>query len=54
VRPNSFPQNNVEELYSLFRFLNIRPLNDWHEFDEKINKPMKGGASTAPMKRLQV
>ncbi|KII91481.1 hypothetical protein PLICRDRAFT_51622 [Plicaturopsis crispa FD-325 SS-3] len=47
-------QNNVEELYSLFKFLRIRPLNDWAEFNESINKPVKAGKTVRAMKRLQV
>lgn len=47
-------QNNVEELYSLFKFLGIRPLNDWDEFNRTINKPVKSGKSVRAMKRLQV
>ncbi|KAI0320422.1 SNF2 family N-terminal domain-containing protein [Amylostereum chailletii] len=47
-------QNNVEELYSLLKFLRIRPLNDWQTFNEQINKPVKSGKSTRAMKRLHV
>ncbi|KAL6306911.1 SNF2 family N-terminal domain-containing protein [Sparassis latifolia] len=47
-------QNGVEELYSLIKFLRIRPLNDWAEFNEHIAQPIKGGRATAAMKRLQV
>jgi SNF2 family DNA or RNA helicase len=47
-------QNNVEELYSLFKFLRIRPLNDWDHFNTHINKPVKSGKSARAMKRLQV
>lgn len=48
-------QNDVAELYSLIKFLRIKPLNDWPTFNEKIAQPVKTGrgASTA-MKRLQV
>ncbi|KAF9153044.1 hypothetical protein BG015_004223 [Linnemannia schmuckeri] len=34
-------QNSVNELYSLIRFLNIRPYCDWDEFRNKISNPMK-------------
>ncbi|KAK3845402.1 MAG: SNF2 family N-terminal domain-containing protein [Linnemannia gamsii] len=34
-------QNNIDELYSLIRFLNIRPYCDWDEFRNKISTPMK-------------
>lgn len=47
-------QNNVEELYSLLKFLRIRPLNDWQTFNEQINKPVKSGRSVTAMKRLHV
>lgn len=48
-------QNSVDELYSLLKFLHIRP---WHEFDKfnyDVAQPIKKGvrAGTA-MKRLQV
>lgn len=45
----------MTELYSLIKFLRIKPLNDWPTFNEKIAQPVKSGrgASTA-MKRLQV
>ncbi|KAI0299413.1 SNF2 family N-terminal domain-containing protein [Multifurca ochricompacta] len=47
-------QNNVEELYSLLKFLRIKPLNDWQTFNEQINKPVKSGRSVRAMKRLHV
>jgi SNF2 family DNA or RNA helicase len=47
-------QNSVEELFSLIKFLQIRPLNDWHEFNDKIAKPVKSGRSVRAMKRLHV
>ncbi|KAL5520694.1 hypothetical protein ACEPAF_2696 [Sanghuangporus sanghuang] len=47
-------QNNVEELYSLLKFLRIRPLNNWETFNNQINKPVKSGKSIRAMKRLQV
>jgi SNF2 family DNA or RNA helicase len=47
-------QNNVEELYSLLKFLRIKPLNDWQTFNEQINKPIKSGRSVGAMKRLHV
>lgn len=47
-------QNNVEELYSLLKFLRIKPLNDWQTFNEQINKPLKSGRPAAAMKRLHV
>ncbi|EJD52040.1 hypothetical protein AURDEDRAFT_98801 [Auricularia subglabra TFB-10046 SS5] len=47
-------QNNVEELYAFFKFLRIRPLNDWGTFNETINKPVRTGRSARAMKRLQI
>lgn len=47
-------QNNVEELYSLIKFLRIRPLNEWHTFNEQIAKPVKGGRPGRALKRLHV
>ncbi|KZW00364.1 hypothetical protein EXIGLDRAFT_761716 [Exidia glandulosa HHB12029] len=47
-------QNNVEELYAFFKFLKIRPLNDWPTFNESINKPVKAGRTARAMKRLQI
>jgi SNF2 family DNA or RNA helicase len=47
-------QNSVEELYSLIKFLQIRPLNDWITFNDQIAKPVKSGRSVRAMKRLQV
>ncbi|KAH7929303.1 hypothetical protein BV22DRAFT_1110033 [Leucogyrophana mollusca] len=47
-------QNTVDELYSLIKFLRIRPLNDWQTFNEQISKPVKSGRSVRAMKRLQV
>ena len=47
-------QNSVEELFSLIKFLQIRPLNDWQTFNNQIAKPVKTGRSVRAMKRLQV
>ncbi|KAF8266996.1 P-loop containing nucleoside triphosphate hydrolase protein [Lactarius quietus] len=47
-------QNNVEELYSLLKFLRIKPLNEWQTFNEQISKPLKSGRSAVAMKRLHV
>jgi SNF2 family DNA or RNA helicase len=47
-------QNTVLELYSLFRFLRIRPLDDWDLFRDRIQKPMNGGQVGLVMKRLHV
>lgn len=47
-------QNNIEELYPLFAFLRIRPLNDWDYFKNTISKPVKEGRTKLAMKKLQV
>jgi SNF2 family DNA or RNA helicase len=48
-------QNDVTELYSLLRFLRIKPYNDWTTFNEQIAKPVKSGrGGSRAMKRLQV
>lgn len=47
-------QNSVEDLFSILKFLRIKPLNDWPHFNETIVKPVKAGRSTLAMKRLQV
>ncbi|KAK5047543.1 hypothetical protein LTR84_006640 [Exophiala bonariae] len=34
-------QNNVEEMYSLVKFIRIRPYNDWQKFSKDIAGPLK-------------
>lgn len=34
-------QNNVDDLYSLFRFLRVDQLQDWPYFQRTISKPLK-------------
>ncbi|KAF9437261.1 hypothetical protein BGZ76_001426 [Entomortierella beljakovae] len=34
-------QNNIDELFSLIRFLKIKPYCEWDEFRDKISTPMK-------------
>jgi SNF2 family DNA or RNA helicase len=47
-------QNNVDELYSLIRFLAIKPYCDWDEFRNKISTPMKRTKQYGPaMQRVQ-
>ncbi|KAK3829267.1 MAG: SNF2 family N-terminal domain-containing protein [Benniella sp.] len=47
-------QNNVEELFSLIRFLAIKPYCDWDEFRTKIATPMKKTKQYGPaMQRVQ-
>jgi SNF2 family DNA or RNA helicase len=50
----SLPQNNVEELFSLFQFLRARPFDDWQVFRERIAAPVKEGRTKMAMKRLHV
>ncbi|KAJ3980544.1 SNF2 family N-terminal domain-containing protein [Lentinula detonsa] len=50
-------QNDVTELYSLLKFLRIKPFSSWERFNEQIAKPVKSGngrGANRAMKRLQV
>ncbi|KAH7871361.1 SNF2 family N-terminal domain-containing protein [Lentinula edodes] len=48
-------QNDVTELYSLLKFLRIKPFSVWERFNEQIAKPVKNGrGANRAMKRLQV
>ncbi|TFK32090.1 SNF2 family N-terminal domain-containing protein [Crucibulum laeve] len=48
-------QNNVTELYSLIKFLRIKPLSTWETFNEQIAKPVNSGRNAGrAMSRLQV
>ncbi|KAF9467200.1 SNF2 family N-terminal domain-containing protein [Collybia nuda] len=48
-------QNSVVELYSLIKFLRIKPLSNWDTFNTQIAKPVKTGrGANRAMKRLQV
>ncbi|KIK68310.1 hypothetical protein GYMLUDRAFT_68180 [Collybiopsis luxurians FD-317 M1] len=48
-------QNDVTELYSLIKFLRIKPFSSWDKFNEQIAKPVKSGrGANRAMKRLQV
>jgi SNF2 family DNA or RNA helicase len=50
-----FRQNNVTELYSLIKFLRIKPLSNWDTFNTQIAKPVNTGkGASRAMKRLQV
>ncbi|KAF9990547.1 hypothetical protein BGZ75_001111 [Mortierella antarctica] len=47
-------QNNIDELYSLIRFLGIKPYCEWTNFREKISAPMKRSQQYGPaMQRVQ-
>jgi len=47
-------QNTIDEMFSFLRCLNIKPLNDWKTFQEKINNPVKCGCPNLAIQRLQV
>lgn len=47
-------QNTVDELFSLIKFLRIRPLSDWQTFNDHVAKPMKAGKPVRAIKRLHV
>lgn len=47
-------QNNVDELYSLFRFLRIKPLSEYHTFKDTISIPMQSGRVDTALERLKV
>ncbi|KAI8367781.1 SNF2 family N-terminal domain-containing protein [Blakeslea trispora] len=46
-------QNNVDELYSLFRFLRIQPLAEYHHFKQNITLPISAGNSRLALERLK-
>lgn len=46
-------QNGISELYSLLRFLQIRPYNDWTEWRTRIEEPFKKGRQKLALKRIQ-
>ena len=53
AHPSTPIQNNVEELYSLFKFLRARPLDDWDTF-KRIVALVKDGRTKIAMKKLHV
>lgn len=46
-------QNNLDELQSLIRFLQIKPYNDLSSWKAQIGQPMKDGRGGLAIKRLQ-
>lgn len=46
-------QNNVDELYSLLRFLRIQPLSDYPTFKKTISIPIMNGETAIAMNRLK-
>jgi SNF2 family DNA or RNA helicase len=46
-------QNNVDELYSLLRFLRIQPLSDYPTFKKNISLPIQNGDARLAMERLK-
>ncbi|KAH7101206.1 SNF2 family N-terminal domain-containing protein [Auriculariales sp. MPI-PUGE-AT-0066] len=46
-------QNNIEELFPLFRFLRINPLRNLETFKELISIPISKGRTGRAMKRIQ-
>lgn len=47
-------QNNVEELFSLFKFLRARPLDNWQVFKARVSSEVKNGRTGIAMKRLHI
>ncbi|OZJ03393.1 hypothetical protein BZG36_04007 [Bifiguratus adelaidae] len=47
-------QNNVDELYSLIRFLRLKPLCDHAQFRKQISRPLQYGDTDIAMRRLGV
>ncbi|EMR09478.1 hypothetical protein PNEG_02065 [Pneumocystis murina B123] len=47
-------QNSLDELYSLFKFLRIEPLNNFSVWKEQISKPMSQGNYELSIKRLRI
>lgn len=46
-------QNNVDELYSLIRFLRIAPMDDYSVWRSKITTPVSNGQGELAIERLQ-
>ncbi|KAH6585349.1 hypothetical protein BASA61_006915 [Batrachochytrium salamandrivorans] len=46
-------QNSISELYSLIKFLNIKPYCEWSAFRSKIHEPFKRGRHSIALRRVQ-
>ncbi|KAI8928180.1 SNF2 family N-terminal domain-containing protein [Entophlyctis helioformis] len=46
-------QNSLDELYSLIKFLQIKPYCEWTNFQTKISKPFKKGRHQQVLQRVQ-
>ncbi|KAI7874992.1 hypothetical protein K492DRAFT_137057 [Lichtheimia hyalospora FSU 10163] len=47
-------QNKIEELYSIIKFLRIRPYCEWKEFSDEIDRPMRKGKHKHALRKTQV
>ncbi|KAG5518411.1 hypothetical protein PMAC_002804 [Pneumocystis sp. 'macacae'] len=47
-------QNSIDELYSLFKFLRIKPLNDFSIWKEQITKTISQGTDEISLKKLKI
>ncbi|KAH8554892.1 SNF2 family N-terminal domain-containing protein [Umbelopsis sp. PMI_123] len=47
-------QNRVSDLYSLIRFLKIKPYHEWSKFSADIDMPLLSNAREHAMKRVQI
>ncbi|KAI9203791.1 SNF2 family N-terminal domain-containing protein [Polychytrium aggregatum] len=47
-------QNNLDELYSLFRFLRVKPYCDYATYKREVSDPFKQSRPKTAIKRLQI